>query len=168
MKGFMELSETCIESTTMKAKPKAGSEKLSERLSQGLPERLPERLSKSIDEFEASVESLEKTRRSAWSRAIDLVYLCLSWGAFSRTELKPQHHEHEGHEHADLRVVRVMRRICAVLEKTHEPELDQMTHDEAMKGWMLALLLLSGDCGLSVKELELFKQRCADVESHSG
>ena len=49
----------------------------SERLSQGMPARLPERLSKSIDEFEASVESPEKTRRSAWSRAVSYTHLTL-------------------------------------------------------------------------------------------
>ena len=153
-KCFLELAEIVCESTSDPNAPDLAT--------RSLRFVLPE---SSVASIEASVKYLTPLR-SVWRKVQDYVYLCFSWGAFSLSELLPMHEAQDGSALSCNKTISVMRRVAAALEKVHEQELDETPHDLAMQGWLLAVLLLSGECNLTVKDVERLKLWYADVHDH--
>ena len=108
--------------------------------------------------------------REAWSlrklatSAVDLLYMVLSFGAFSRSELTTAGGVHV----RDLkrapfeRIVETLRRVFALLAAA---EVDDETDAETFPARVLALLLLSGEVSLTAEGIQEFRSRW---DLHSG
>jgi hypothetical protein len=101
-------------------------------------------------------------------RVIDVIWLLLSWGAFTFTELQPDKSElYQAHLNAEVQALTpdwLVDQLEEIYKSLHE--VDQKDEKYAFESSVLSVCLLSGFVELSENGLASFKKIMAQIRAH--
>ena len=131
---------------------------LAEVVSRALDPAIPQSVTIDMVASDTAPAGWVSSLMRACSAAVDVCYLCLSYGAFSRSELKLPGgvHLRELKRAPFEQLVHRIRRIFVLLQAVR---IDEASVAEAMPAHVLALMLLSGEAPLSAESVREFRRR---------